>query len=265
MRTGQYDGVATALALTLFIAAAPARGEETEVYFHLDPDVETCSMVIDPSLTQDQWHRFVKQVGAISSFKAMGPAPTLGKWNFSIAIEQGRTPVDQHDLAWINTFVHPDADCPLGDAVSYPLVRAALGVSDNVDVGAYWTTAVDANYGMVGGEVKYAFLKETETRPAASTRVSVSLLTGVPDFDVAIYSLDLITSKKFGVLSPYAGFRGNLVVGTEETAKVDLHRENIFVPQGFFGLACSIWKFNLAAEYNIATVNTLAFSIGVKF
>ena len=82
--------------------------------------------------------------------------------NFLIAIDKASTPVDQHDLAWINTFTHPDEDCPLGDAIIVPTIRASMGVSDNMDVGGYWTTAPSANYGMVGGEFKYAFLQESE-------------------------------------------------------------------------------------------------------
>jgi len=259
----RIGGVAAALALLLLAAASPARGEE-DVYWHIDPGVETCSMVIDPALTQDQWHSFVKQVGAIASFKALAPAETLGRMNFRISVEQGNTPVDQRDPAWINTFVHPDKECPLGDAISYPIIRAALGVSDHVDVGAYWTTAPGANYGMVGGEVKYAFLQETGTRPAAAVRASATVLTGVDDFDIEIYSLDLLASKKIAMLKPYAGLRGNYVVGTETTGKVDLDRERLLVPQGFVGLAYSFWRLDLAVEYNVSTVNTLALSVGLR-
>jgi len=264
VKISRSGGVAALLALALLVSAAPARGEENDVYWRIDPSVEDCSMDIDPSLTQDQWHRFVKQVGAISSLKALAPAETLGRMNFRISVEQGNTPIDQHDPAWINTFVHPDEMCPLGDAISIPILRATVGVTDHVDVGAYWTKAPEANYGMVGGEVKYAFLQETDTRPAAAARASVTVLTGVPDFDIQVYSLDLMTSKKVAMFTPYAGLRGSLAVGTEETDKVDLHQERVLVPQGYLGLAFSIWRLDLAVEYDVATVNTLAFSVGLR-
>ena len=41
-------------------------------------------------------------------------------------------------------FTHPDADCPLGDAVGYPTIRASMGVSDRMDIGGYWTVAPGA-------------------------------------------------------------------------------------------------------------------------
>ena len=270
MKNKRLNGMAMALLLLLlmtlllflFRSAAYAQGD---VYWNIDPNVETCSMVIDPSLTQDQWNRFTKQIGAILSFKSLASAETLGKMNFYIGIDDSYTPVNQHDPAWINTFTHPDEDCPLGDAISYPTIRARMGVSDNIDVGAYWTTAPHSNYGGVGLELKYAFQKEPEKHLAAAVRASASILTGVPDFDVNVYSLEIITSKKIAMVTPYVGFRESLSVGTVTTSKVNLHKENVFIPQGYLGVSYSIWRLNLAAEYNISYVNTFALAIGCNF
>lgn len=219
-------------------------------------------MVIDPSLTQDQWHRFTRQVGAIVSSKSLAPASTLGKMRFVVRIDGAYTPVDQHDLAWINTFTHPDETCPLGDAIKYPTIRASFGVSDNIDVGGYWTTAPEANYGGVGGEIKYAFLRESERVPAAAARASVSMLTGIPDFNLSVYSVEVITSKRVAVITPYVGFRESLAVGSETTSKVDLKDERLFLSQAYAGIAYSVWTIRLAAEYNVSSVNTFAVAIG---
>jgi len=261
MRRKAFNGTVT-LVLFLFVSVPRAQSGESDVYWHIDPSVKTCSMVIDPALTQAQWHQFTKETGAIMSFKSLAPARTLGKMNFNIRLDDARTPVDQHDLAWINTFTHPDESCPLGDAITYPTIRASIGVSDNMDIGGYWTTAPGANYGGIGGEFKYAFLRESERSPAAAVRASFSILTGVPDFNLNVYSVELMTSKKIAVLTPYIGLRENLAVGTETTSKVDLNREAPFITQGYAGLEYTIWRLNLAAEYNVSTVNTFAFAIG---
>jgi len=262
MKSRLRNGAVTSLVLCLFVTVAHAQSGGGDVYWHIDRSVKSCSMVIDPSLTQAQWHTFVRQAGTMVTFKSLAPATTLGKKNFQIAVDYASTPVDQHDPAWINTFTHPDEDCPLGDAIKIPTIRARMGVSDNVDIGGYWTTAPGANYGVVGGELKYAFLKESGKLPAVATRASVSILTGVPDFNVNIYSLDLVTSKKFAKLTPYFGFRHNLIVGTEITSKVDLDREVIPTSQGYVGAAYSLWMLNLAGEYNFSSVNTFAFALG---
>ncbi len=91
------------------------------------------------------------------------------------------------------------------------------------------------------------------------------MLTGVPDFDVNVYSLKLMTSKKIAMVTPYVGFRESLSVGPVTTSKVNLHRESVFIPQGYFGVSYSIWRLNLAAEYNLSYVNTFALAVGLTF
>jgi hypothetical protein len=265
MKNKLVSAIANASIIFVLVSTSNAQGNGSDVYWHIDPSVKSCSMVIDPSLTQAQWKVFVKQVGAISTFKSLASADPLGKMNFNIGIDNSHTPIDQHNLAWINTFTHPDADCPLGDAISIPTIRARMGVSDNMDIGAYWTTAPGANYGMVGGEFRYRFSKESETLPAAAVRTSVSILTGVSDFDFNAYSVELIASKKIAMFTPYVGFRGSLAVGTETTPKVHLDKESVFFAQGYAGVSSSIWVFTVAAEYNVSQVNTFALAVGVNF
>jgi len=253
-----------ALGVLFFTPQVYGQTTGSNVYWHIDPSVESCSMVIDPSLTQDQWKRYTRQVGELATFKSLASAKTIGKRHFSIAIDYSSTPVNQHDLAWINTFTHPDEDCPLGDRIKIPSIRGKYGISDKVEIGAFWTKALDANYGMIGGELKYSFIKESKKIPATAIRASFTSLTGVPDYNINIGSLDLLVSKKIAFLTPYLGIREGFVMGTETTTKVDLAKENLLVTQGFFGVTYSIWKINLAAEYNISDVNTFAFLIGFQ-
>ena len=262
MRSKLINRTVMSLVLFLFVSISNAQNDHSDVYWHIDPDVKDCSMVIDPSLTQDQWHKFTKQAGGIVYFKSLASAKTLGKLHFNIANDKSSTPVDQHDLAWINSFTHPDENCPLGDAITIPTIRASMGVSDDMDVGAYWTTAPKANYGVVGGEFKYAFLQESKKFPAAAARASVSILTGVSDFNFSIYSVDLLASKKIAMLTPYAGIKQSLAIATETTSKVNLNKESIYITQGYAGVVYSVWMLNLAAEYNVSFVNTFAFAIG---
>lgn len=257
--------VENTLLIFAIVSSSFSQNNGRNVYWHIDPSVKSCSMVIDPALTQTQWKTFVKQVGAITSLKSLATAEPLGAWKFNIGIHDSYTPIDQHNLAWINTFTHPDENCPLGDAVTYPVLRARMGVSDDMEIGAHWTTAPGANYGMAGGEFKYKFSQESEKLPAAAVRGSFLILTGVPDFNLSIYSIDVIASKKIAMFTSYAGFRANLAIGTETTSKVNLASERIFIPQGYAGVSYSIWILDLSAEYNISTVNTFAFITGFNF
>jgi hypothetical protein len=250
--------------MSLFTWTTYGQNNGGDVYWHIDASVKTCSMVIDPSLTQDQWKRYSRQLGGMSSFKSMASAETIGKKHFGITLEYSVTPVNQHDPAWINTFVHPDENCPLGDKIMLPMLRAKFGVSDKIEIGAKWATAPGGNYGMIGGELKYAFLKETKKMPAAAIRASFTALTGVADYNISLGSIDLLVSKKVAGVSPYLGIKESLIMGTETTSKVDLDKESLLATQGFIGVAYSIWRIDLAAEYNISNVNTLSFLIGFR-
>jgi hypothetical protein len=265
MKNKLMNAMANAFIIFVFASPSYAQGNGSDIYWHIDPSVKSCSMVIDPSLTQAEWKTYVRQVGAIATFKSLASAEPLGTMNFNVGISNSYTPVDQHNLAWINTFTHPDEKCPLGDVISVPTLRARMGVSENMDLGAYWITAPDANYGMVGGEFKYRFSQESEKLPTAAVRGSVTILTGVPDYDLNVYSIDLIASKRVAMFTPYVGFRGSLAIGIETTSKVNLDKESLLITQGYAGVSTSIWMINLAAEYDISNVNTFALAVGFNF
>jgi len=265
MKNKLMKAMVTMSALFALVSASRAQSNGSDIYWHIDPRVKSCSMVIDPSLTQAQWKTFVKQLGTISTSKSLASAEPLGTMNFRVGIDYSSTPIDQRNPAWINTFTHPNEDCPLGDAVAIPILRARMGVSENTDVGAYWTQAPEANYGMVGGEIKYRVSQESERLPAIAVRGSITILTGVPDYDLNVYGIDVLASKNIAIFNPYVGFRGALVSGNETTSKVNLDRESILFAQGYAGVSCSVWIFDLAAEYNISHVNTFALAVGFDF
>ncbi len=254
-----------AIMAAMAVIQSPGQGTGSDVYWRIDRNVKSCSMVIDPSLTQAQWKTFVTQVGSIASFKSLAPAEPLGAMKFTVGIDRSSTPVDQHDLAWINTFVHPDENCPLGDAIAIPTLRAGMGITDDLDLGAFWTMAPNANYGMAGGEVKYRLSGESGQIPSVAVRGSFTMLTGVADFDLGIYSAEALASKKIAMFTPYIGIRENFAHAKVTTAKVNLDDENVLITQGYAGLSYSVWMLDLAAEYNISEVNTLALYIGAKF
>ena len=63
MRNRRINAIVNTLVLVLFVSASYALGNDGDIYWHIDPSVKSCSMVIDPSLTQAQWSKFTKEVG----------------------------------------------------------------------------------------------------------------------------------------------------------------------------------------------------------
>jgi hypothetical protein len=93
---------------------------------------------------------------------------------------------------------------------------------------------------------------------------TLAKLTGVPDFDVDVYGLGVLTSKRFAWLNPYLGIRQSLAIGRETTAKVDLKTERVPVAQGIIGAGYSIWRLGIVAEYDLSTVNTFGLVLGFQ-
>jgi hypothetical protein len=61
MKGELFNGIVTFLFLFLLVSISDAQSGGSNVYWHIDPSVKTCSMVIDPSLTQDQWHKYISK------------------------------------------------------------------------------------------------------------------------------------------------------------------------------------------------------------
>ena len=58
MRSNRFIRMVVSLVPLLFASPSYSQDYGGGVYWHIDPSVKTCSMVIDPSLTQAQWQKF---------------------------------------------------------------------------------------------------------------------------------------------------------------------------------------------------------------
>jgi len=245
-----FAGVVSALSLSLSAPALPAQ------VLHVNDRWSQCAIVIDPALTQSAWHQFVKEAGLVSYFRPLTPAQPLGRKNFEFAVMNSFTRIDDADPAWNDTFSHPSPTHWLfdGEALPIPGLMLRAGVTDRVDVGAYVTKSFGANYGILGGQVQYAFMNDVERGLAASVRINAVKLYGPEDLDLNVFGLDLVASKEISRFSPYAGVSGYLSRGRETTDKVSLEDESIVGLQGMVGLAVRIWTLRLGAEFNAASV-----------
>ena len=232
---------------------------------HVNHRFRECSIILDPSLTQDQFHKFTREAAQVLTFKLMSPAEPLGAKKFQVGIDYSSTPIDDADPAWNNTFSHPDEDHYLGDQITMPKLFARMGVSNRVDVGFYFTQNPNANYGFMGGEVKYALFMESEKPVAMALRTTYATLLGVEDLNFHLLGLDLSASKRIGRLAPYVGIGANLGRAMETTSKVNLHNETVLTPRGIVGTQLSLSFFTVTAEMDVAAVSTFSLRMGFKF
>jgi hypothetical protein len=248
--------------LLLALVASSPLGAQV---LHTNNRWDECAIVIDPSLTQDAWHQFVAEVGQVAYFRPLTSARPLGRGRVELAILNSGTGIDDADAAWNDTFSHPDSTHWLfeGNALVIPGLMARVGVSDRIDVGAYYTQNFAANYGIAGGQVQYSLLGDPARYLAAAGRVSAAWLFGPEDLGASVYGLDFVVSRDLSIFSPYVGVSGYLSRGREHTSKVTLEDENIFGVQGMVGVAVRYSVLRLGGEVSLGRVPGYSFKVAL--
>lgn len=268
--TGRTDTLSRLLGLALAVlmstAATPTLAADPPL--HVDDSVDDCSMRLDPTLEQDDFHRFVEEFGTISAFRQVGSANVIGQGRASIGIELLRFTIDENAPAWNDTFVHPDADHDLGATHRFPKLKLATGLLADLDLGASYSRNPDANYGWLGLDAKYRALSEDQGAVVdLAFRSAYTKTLYVADMSMHALTLDLSLGKGLGGgLRPYVGLGADQVIARETTNAVDLHAEHILVPHYFGGLAVTIMDHvELGAEVVSSAVMTQHLQIALSF
>ena len=255
----------------IFCYSTYAQHAHPDVELHVNSNLGMCDFDIAPELTQAEWGRAVHEVGDAIYLDPLSSSKSLGRWNWSLWIEQNTFTVDQESGAWNNTFHHPDSAHWLTESgrLSVPGLRFQLGIANRWDAGIYYTSAkpFGANYGFVGVETKYTFLNDTLHGWYASARASYAMDANIRDFNVSSTALDITASKKlFKLFTPYAGISFGWNHGKEITSEVNLKNENSLALRGIIGIDFR-WKFvNLGYVFLPGDgMANQAFKIGVSF
>ncbi|MEE8437385.1 MAG: hypothetical protein V3S22_03505 [Candidatus Neomarinimicrobiota bacterium] len=258
------------MCLTLYLPLSSSYAQGDRPIQHLTDDWENCSMILDPSLTQDAWHRFTQEAGNIFYFHSLTSPKALGAGKFNIAVVTGFTRIDDNSSAWNDTFVHIDSAHYLvseNGILGFPSLSAAYGFSDNIDIGAYFTMNPGTNYSAVGGSIKYSLINDPHKNIFAAVRVSsvFVLLKGESEFNLSVHGIDLLFSRDFNKITPYSGLSVYLSRNHETTDKVNLEDENVIGLLGKVGITAPISFLRLSLELNFAAVTTTAIMVGFDF
>jgi hypothetical protein len=269
-----YESGMTKLSL-LLVAALPAvalahggpANHPADPNLHVDSSLEDCSVQFAPELTQAAYGRFVGEFGSISAFKLMSPSTTLGKWGVRVALEYMKFNVEEKADAWNDTFAHPDEYHELGSHLDIPKLSLHVGVTDRIDVGAYFTKQPKANYGWLGVDLKYGLLQQTEAMPISlAVRGAYTKTLFVDDMDMHALGADVAAGRTFwGVLTPYVGVGSDLVVSRETSPMVELDTEVKLIPHALAGLEVRYWHVAIGAEAQLATVPSYQMTVAAVF
>jgi hypothetical protein len=231
-------------------------GHPADPNLHVDPTLKDCSVDFAPELTQDAFARFTREFGSVSAFKMMSPPSTLGRRHVALGLEGISFTVEEKADAWNDTFAHPDAYHELGAKKQFPKVRLSVGVTDRLDLGAFYSENPEANYGWLGLECKYGLLQQNVERPfALALRGAYTKTLYVDDMDMHTLTADVAAGRTFGgCFTPYLGVGGDLVLARETTDAVDLHDETQAVSHAFGGLELRLGHVALGAEASQAAL-----------
>ena len=256
--------------LLLAPAAALAHGSDGHAIdppLHVDPTLEDCSVIFSADLTQDAFRRFVREFGSVSAFKPNATAAPLGRGGFTFGLEQLSFSLDDHSDAWNDTFSHPDAEHELGDEQSFPLARARVGVTGKLDLGAFWTRNMNANYGWLGLEARYAFANSGGDSPVHfAARAAYTKTLYVHDMDMHALTAELAGSRTlWNRLTPYAYVGGDVVFARERSDVVALHSETQVVPHVVGGAELRLGHLMLGGEVSVAALTSYQLRVAAAF
>jgi hypothetical protein len=259
-----------AMAMSFALIQAPVAAQASHPHLHINPKWKECSFQLDRSLTQSAWKQFTEEAGLVVYFRSLTDARPMGKGNFEISALQWQTNIDDSDAAWNDTFVHPDSAHWLfeGDGLKFPGLMLRAGVSSKTDVGVYVTKAPGANYGFYGGQVQRSLIGSPDGKWAAAARGSFVSMYGPDDLSFTVFGADLIASRtirlaSWASVSPYAGVSSYIAGSHEKSSVVNLDNERVLGGQATMGAAVQLSKARLAAEYNVAKVNSFSLKIGI--
>ncbi len=245
-------GIAAALAL---LAATPLAAQQHDhPVLHVDPSVKDCEVRFASNLTQGAFHKFVREFGTLSAFRQAASPGTLGRGRILMGVEGLQFTVDEWSPAWNDTFVHPDEHHVLGADKKFPKLKLRVGVTDDVDVGAFYAVNPQANYGWFGLDAKYRALSEDAGAPASvAVRGAYTKTLYVGDMDMHALTAGVSVGRAFWKpLRTYLGAGADAALARERSGAVALSSESVVVPHGFVGAELDIGRrMTVGAEYTV--------------
>lgn len=216
---------------------------------------------IDPTgLAQGQFKDFSKEVGFALSYFPLAPAEPLGITGFDVGVEVTAVDIDESKNYW-----KIQGDFP--GLLPVPKLHVQKGLPFGIDIGAIYSKVPDTNIQLLGGEVKWAFLKGTVATPAVALRGSFTKLLGVDNLDLQTIGYDASISKGVAMFTPYAGV-GQVVIESEAKnlpLGITLDKETITETKYFVGVKTSLLLFTIAAEADLAEVPAYSLRVGLGF
>jgi hypothetical protein len=209
------------------------------------------------TLSQDAFRGLSRDLGAAFSYKGVVPAAPLGTLGIDVGVEATTTKIE-HGPAFSAAGAGGVSD------IFVPKLHVHKGLPYGWDIGAFVGGASEVNATLFGADIRKALIDDGIATPAVALRLSGTRATGLGDLRVGTAAIDLMASKKFVVLTPYAG--AGIVRTWSSVSSSSLKDEQQNDGRYFAGLAVTLLAANLAFEAERQAGNTsLSAKLGLRF
>lgn len=217
------------LAAAAMLAAVPMASQAAD-------DIDSLQL-----LNQREFRLLSEDLGSALSFKSMIPSEALGVTGFDVGITLTGSKLRYSDLL---ERASSGADIP--SVLPIPTIRIHKGLPFGIDIGASYGAVPGSDIGVLGGELRWAFIEGSAAIPAVAVRGTVTRLTGVDQLSLRTSSLDLSISKGILNLTPYGGV-GRVWTSSTPEGVPGLAKESFSQNKVFAGVNVFL-GFNLAFE-----------------
>lgn len=209
------------------------------------------------NLAQGQFRLLSEDLGAAFAYKGVTPADPLGITGFDIGVEVTATRMEYSSILQLAGAGGPS------DLV-IPKLHAHKGLWGGLDIGAFVGGASEIDATLYGAELRYAILNDGIATPAVGVRLSGSKVAGTGDLRVATVALDMTISKKFTLVTPYAG--AGTVRVQSSVRNTPLAEESFNKGRVFAGVNVNMLTANVALEAEKMGDNTsISAKLGFRF
>lgn len=209
------------------------------------------------ALAQGEFRSLAEDLGAAFSYKGVTPATPLGLSGFDVGVEVTTTSLEHSSIFRL-------AGAGGSSDLVIPKLHVHKGLWGRVDLGAFIGGASEVDATLFGAEARYALLEDGIATPAVGIRLSGTKASGVGDLRIATGALDVTVSKKFTLVTPYAGagaVRVQSSVRGSGLAEESFNRSRVFA-----GVNVNLLAANLAVEAEKMGDNTsLSAKLGFRF
>lgn len=207
---------------------------------------------------QRDFHLVAQDITGALDYKALGGAVPGGLLGFSIG-GFGSYTKTLDSSAWKRLTGSKV------DGIGIAGVRVSKGLPLGLDVGAFYTKIPGTDASAYGAELRYALLEGTVATPAVAIRATYTGAGNTGDVDYKSYGGDVVISKGFLFITPYAG-AGYVHSVTKVDPRFGLDKEGIGRGKGFAGLAFKLLLLDGTAEYErLGRSNVYSLKLGVGF